>query len=378
MTSAAERGPKGAPPPTAPRPGLSPRARRILPLCFAVLLLLAVHRLICATPPEQALEFSGPTMGTFYSVKVAETDRTKQEEEAIHALIRTELENVNSRMSTWIPDSELSRFNAFASTQPFTLSADTLDVLRVAEAVSRQSAGAFDVTVRPLVNAWGFGAIDRPADPPDAATLEHARARVGYERIQIHPKLSSVTKARPDVECDLSAIAKGYAVDRVANALLARGHRDFLVEVGGELRASGRRLDGARWRVGIERPDTLRRSTHSVIELDNHALATSGDYRNYYERDGVRISHTIDPRSGYPIRHALASVSVLHREAVWADALATALSVLGPEAGLRWAIENEIAALFLVREADGSFRENATPGFPDAGLEREHPQQSTP
>lgn len=322
-------------------------------------------------------------MGTTYSVKLAETGRTSREQETIHTLIRAELEGVTTRMSTWIPDSELSRFNAFASTKPFPLSADTLDVLRIAQAVSRLTGGAFDVTVRPLVNAWGFGAVDRPATPPDAATLDRARARVGYEKIQLHPKLSSVSKSQPDVECDLSAIAKGYAVDRIANALLAHGHRDFLIEVGGELRASGKRLDGAHWRVGIERPDAPWRSAYAIIELDDQALATSGDYRNFYEHEGIRISHTIDPRTGHPLRHALASASVLHREAVWADALATGINVLGPEEGFAWAEENGIAALLLVRQPDGSFRERATPGFIEAtrvaaGPDPEHPRQSIP
>ena len=189
------------------------------------------------------------------------------------------------------------------------------------------------------------------------------RPLVGFERIEIDPSAGTLTKTLAGVTCDLSAIAKGYAVDRVAAALRELGHGDFLVEVGGEVRAQGRRPDGSFWRVAIETPDSNARSVFEVVSLHDLALATSGDYRNYYEVDGRRISHTIDPRTGHPIEHALASVSVLHSDAVHADALATALDVLGPEAGYALAQREGLAAYFIVRREDGSFAPRATPAF---------------
>ncbi|NNL67562.1 MAG: FAD:protein FMN transferase, partial [Myxococcales bacterium] len=176
-----------------------------------------------------------------------------------------------------------------------------------------------------------------------------------------------LAKARPAIACDLSAVAKGYAVDELARALGALGHERFLVEVGGELRGRGGHLDGAPWRVAIEAPVTLDREIHRVLALRDLSMATSGDYRNYYEQDGRRISHTLDPRSGRPIEHRLASVTVLHPEAVWADAWATALNVLGPDEGYTVAVEQGLAAYFIVRADvptdEGSYGVRMTAAF---------------
>ncbi|MDP6979921.1 MAG: FAD:protein FMN transferase, partial [Myxococcota bacterium] len=226
--------------------------------------------------------------------------------------------------------------------------------------VSRDSGGAFDVTVGPLVAAWGFGATDRAPEPPSDAEREALEERVGFAKLRVDPEGNTLSKLHPDVSCDLSAVAKGYGVDRIALLLERKGHRDHLVEIGGELRAKGTRLDGRVWRVGIERPDALTRTSREIIDLRNISLATSGDYRDYYEVDGRRISHTIDPRAGHPIDHRLASVSVLHPQAAWADALATTLNVLGPHAGFRFAEERNLAALLLLREGDGEFHDLAT------------------
>jgi thiamine biosynthesis lipoprotein len=266
-------------------------------------------------------------------------------------------------MSTYRDDSELSRFNRFAANEPFPVAPETLEVFRIAREVSDLSGGAFDVTVGPLVAAWGFGATDRVPAPPSAAEITALRARVGFDRIEIDPGAGTLTKTRADVESDLSAIAKGYAVDQVAAALRELGHGNFLVEVGGEVRAGGRRLDGALWRVAIEKPDSALRGIYEVVSLRDVALATSGDYRNYYEVGGRRISHTIDPRTARPIDHTLASVSVLHADAVHADALATALNVLGPEAGYALAEREGLAAYFLVRRDDEGFVSLETPAF---------------
>jgi len=350
--------------PRSTRNSLPLRARVILPLCAGLLFGLAVHRLWFAEAETRPyVEFRGQTMGTSYSVKVATANLGETERTDLAHEIEEQLERVDALMSTYRPDSEISRFNDHASREPFSVSPDTMEVLMVALAMSRASGGAFDITVGPLVAAWGFGATDRPPAPPSEAERRKLAESVGYTQLAYDTVARKLTKSHPGLVCDLSAIAKGYGVDRVVRVLQARGHSNHLVEVGGELRAGGNKLDGEPWRVGIERPDTFERSSHEVVALRDIALATSGDYRDYYEVGGERISHTIDPRAGRPIRHHLASVSVLHPEAVWADALATTLNVLGPDEGFTWAVEQQLAALFLVRESKGVFRSLATPAF---------------
>jgi thiamine biosynthesis lipoprotein len=360
--SAPSADPRSAPGP--PRRTLDTRARIALPLCAALLLGLAIHRLIVAEPAERPYtEFSGSTMGTTYSVKVATADLTAPARTALAREIESQLDRVNASMSSYVPDSELSRFNRHASLDPFPLSDETIEVFRIARQVSEMTGGAFDITVGPLVAAWGFGATDRLPEPPTARERLELRQRVGYQKLIFDPDRPLVTKRDPRIECDLSAIAKGYGVDRVGRAIANLGHANYLVEIGGELRARGHKLDGLPWRVGIERPDTEIRTPHETVILRDTSLATSGDYRDYYEVDGERVSHTIDPRAGHPIRHNLASVSVLHEQAVWADALATALNVMGPQEGVSWAESHQIAALFLVRDDAKGFRSVATTAF---------------
>jgi thiamine biosynthesis lipoprotein len=346
----------------APQRQLNRRARVLLPVLLLVLVGLSVDRLLCAEPPGKLHELSGPTMGTRYSVKLPGPLQAA-ELARIDSLVKARLDEVNRLMSTYDPGSELSRFNAHRSRAPFPVSAPTLDVFRVARDVSERSEGALDVTVGPLVEAWGFGASARPPVPPDARQLERLRARVGFRRVRLDADGGSLSKADPETVCDLSAVAKGFAVDRIAEALLELGHPDFLVEVGGELRGHGERPGGGAWRVAIEAPDPEARRVSSVIELRNLGMATSGDYRNFYEQEGVWLSHLIDPRTGQPIRHDLASVTVLHPDAALADAWATALIVLGPQEG-RSVVEREgLMAHFIERDGAGGFRTWSSPAF---------------
>lgn len=347
-----------------PRRTLDTRARIMLPFCALLLLGLAVHRLVIADPEWPGhVEITGRTMGTTYSVKIATAELSPTSRTELAQAIEDKLDRVNSLMSTYLDDSELSRFNRHASQEPFAVSAEMIAVFQIAQAVSEISQGAFDITVRPLVSAWGFGATDRPPKPPSETELRELSRRVGFAKLSVLPDLQSLAKRDSLVECDLSAIAKGYGVDQIAQTVEALGYANYLVEIGGELRAHGQKSDGRTWRIGIERPDGVARMSHQVVVLANISIATSGDYRDYYEVDGQRISHTIDPRSQRPIQHALASVSVLHEQAAWADALATALNVMGPEEGFRFANEHDIAALFLVREPTGQFRALTTPAF---------------
>ncbi|MDH3685311.1 MAG: FAD:protein FMN transferase [Myxococcales bacterium] len=335
-----------------------------------MLLFFTIRVMWCSAPARVLL--GGETMGTTWAVTLNAPDLPRAERTRVRERIQTELDAVNGAMSTWAPDSELSRFNAHASLESFALSKPTLEVLAAARGVSERTGGAFDVTVGPLVAAWGFGAGARvPGAGPDAAELAEIRERVGFERLELDPATGTARKRHSGVRVDLSAIAKGHGVDRVADALLADGFGDFLVEVGGEVRAHGERPGGGGWRLAIERPEPDGRAVHAVVELSGMALATSGDYRAFYEAAGERVTHIVDPRVGRPVSHGLASVSVLHERAALADAWATALTVLGPEEGLRVAEAEGLAVYLIVRGESGAYEIRTTPAFPPVSSPRD-------
>jgi thiamine biosynthesis lipoprotein len=329
--------------------------RSVLATVIALLLIAALFasRGVLRERPPEIHELSGLTMGTTYTVMIDVADLTPARSATVRDTIEAWFQTVNRLMSTYDSASELSRFNRHESVVPFPASPPTLEVFEVARHVSERSGGAFDVTVGPLVDAWGFGPAGRPPTPPDETALRRLRERVGYERIIIDTAAGTLAKTHPGTVADLSAVAKGYGVDLVAEALDAMGFTAFMVEVGGEIRARGRKADGSPWRAGIELPEAEVRSVYRPVDLVDMAVATSGDYRNYYEVDGVRYAHILDPRTGRPARHAGASVSVLHERAAVADAWATALSVLGPEGGWRLAEQEGIAAYFLTRVGEG-------------------------
>ena len=339
---------------------MTPRGMSVVTFLLLVVLTTSLG---CMRPRERAV--SGETMGTTFTVKVVTTPGSGRRSQlaklpdTVHAC----LDSVNQKMSTWLPDSELSRFNQYEGSEPFQMSRETLRVIRHARRVSEVSGGAFDITVGPLVNAWGFGPEEGILEGPSDAELAALRERVGYDKLEVDLSTSTVRKTRPDIYCDLSAIAKGYAVDKVAAALDDLGFENYMVEVGGEVKANGVNAKGIPWQIGIERPVPGARAVHKVVPLSGMAMATSGDYRNYYEKDGIRLSHTIDPRTGRPVAHKLASVSVVHKECAWADAYATALMVLGPDAGYALAVKEDLAAFFIVHEGSRAFSEKATPAF---------------
>jgi FAD:protein FMN transferase len=313
-----------------------------------------------AAAPRAAVVFSGPTMGTRYTVRVVMAGGDEAANGRVRAAIDRELGLANRLFSGWDAESEVSRLNAHASTEPFPVSAETMAALELGRRASELTGGAFDVTVAPLVEAWGFGPAKKPPAVPTAETLAALRARAGYRQLSLDAARKTVAKARPDVACDVSALAGGWAADRVAQALVALGHADVLVDVGGEVSARGRRPDGSRWRVAVETPQPGKVAT--VVELEDAAVATSGDYRNAWtDGQGRRRSHIIDPRTGEPIAHGLASVTVVHPDGAWADALATGLLVLGPEAGRALAARERLAARLVLRQADGTYVEWSTP-----------------
>jgi len=228
--------------------------------------------------------------------------------------------------------------------------------------VSEMTDGAYDVTVGPLVNLWGFGPQDTHDKIPARGAIESARARTGYHNLELRQTPAAIRKRLPGLYVDLSSIAKGYAVDRVARLLEGQGIENYLVEIGGELRGKGHNERGTAWRIGIERPSANDRAVYKALKLDRSGLATSGDYRNYFEHDGQRYSHIINPLTGQPVSHKLASVTVIAASAMRADALATALMVLGPQDGYALAEHEGIAAFFIVKVGKG-FTNKASPAF---------------
>ncbi|GAA3978484.1 FAD:protein FMN transferase [Allohahella marinimesophila] len=300
------------------------------------------------TSQDTALqEVSGPIMGTRYSVKWS----GKAFPEA-DAVILAELERINSLMSTYDPESELSRFNNSPVGEWYTVAADTLATLKVSQEVYQASKGALDVTVGSLVNLWGFGPQGRITREPSQAAIDAAQAGSGFDKLDIDAEQSRIRKTS-DIYVDLSAVAKGYAVDEVAEVLENEDIDDYLVDIGGELRMSGLKPDGSQWRIAIEAPKVEVREIFEVFSFEKAAIATSGDYRNYFEEDGVRYSHTIDPRTGRPIQHALVSVSVVTQRCAVADAWATALMAVGPETAKALSRSHNLAVLLIMKGKEG-------------------------
>jgi thiamine biosynthesis lipoprotein len=307
---------------------------------------------------------TGPTQGTSFTI-VLSGEQPIDRLETLQTAIDAELAHVDELMSTWRDDSELSRFNAAPANQPFAVSPELIEVVELAQQISERSGGAFDVTVGPLVEAWGFGtAKSEQHVEPSEATLAELRGKVGYRELLVDRQANTLTKRIEGLQVDLSAIAPGATADRVAAILDAADVTDYMIEIGGEVRSRGDNPQGEGWKIGIEEPSDAAdaRVAQAILRVHDAGVATSGDYRNYWEKDGVRFSHTIDPRTGRPIAHTLASVTVVHETAAQADGWATALNVLGPDEGLELAIDLDLAAYFLVR-TDTGFEVRSTPAF---------------
>lgn len=289
----------------------------------------------------------GRTMGTTYRVLVR-SESAGFDAAKLHKMIDQELIYINKLMSTYDVNSEISRFNRSAQITPFKLSSETTEVLAFSLQLARQTQGAFDPTVSPLVNLWGFGPVRSDAKIPPADAISRVRAEIGFDALALDATDNTLRSQLPR-QLDLSAVAKGYAVDRLAAILIEAGLSDFLVEVGGELVAKGTKFEDVPWRVAIESPDPVNRGIFKALSLRDKAVATSGDYRNFFESNGQRYSHTLDPRTGSPVDHTTVSVTVLADTAMVADGWATALNVLGLDEGLKLANERGLAALFISR-----------------------------
>tara|TARA_R100000005_G_scaffold96455_1_gene83513 strand:+ start:5372 stop:6442 length:1071 start_codon:yes stop_codon:yes gene_type:complete len=319
--------------------------------CRAASAILAALLLVSAcSQPGTGVALSGATMGTTWHITYRPSEEAPPPEQ-LQVVLEGLLVALNASMSTWQIDSEISRFNRSPVGESVPVSEHFGRVMAQALHIGELSGGAYDVTVGPLVELWGFGPVQPRMELPDERAIDTARERVGQRYVEFDKELQRLRRLR-DIELDLSSIAKGYAVDLLASALSERGIADFLVEVGGEMRVAGISPRGDAWRVAIERPEPGARAVALGIALKDIAVATSGDYRNYFELDGRRYSHSIDPRTGYPVAHDLVSVTVLAEDCMTADGWATALTVLGAEEALALAEEHGLAVYLMRRDGE--------------------------
>ncbi len=317
-------------------------------LCIIALCVVSVG---CSQEKEpEVFLLDGEIMGTTYHITLVSNPGIQVSKQTMQMRVDKRLETINQIMSTYISDSELSLLNQAPLNEWFVVSDELFFVLAEAQDISLETGGAFDVTVGPLVNLWGFGPENRSSAPTDKQIAE-VQASIGFRFLKLNSSTRQARKQR-DIYIDLSAIAKGYATDQIAILASNAGFRDYMVEIGGELRLSGNSPTKRPWRIGVEKPSLIHSGKMQTISITEGGLATSGDYRNYYEDKGVRVSHTIDPETGRPITHRLASVTVVSVSAARADALATALNVMGPETGFNFAGDNDLAAYFIVRDGE--------------------------
>lgn len=326
---------------------------------FLPLMLLPLAACWPDKAPE-SLTISGKTMGTTYNVTVVDAPKDA-DADTLLAAIEAALADVNSKMNNWDPTSEVSQFSASTVTTPAPISADMVTVLTEANRIHDLVGGKFDVTLAPLINLWGFGP-KKPGEPiPSDEEITAALEIVGQsDKLTLTD--GTLAKSLPGVSVNLSAIAKGYGVDRIGAALESAGVDRYLVEIGGDLAAKGLNAEDAPWSIGIERPDATRQTIEVIIPVSDLGMATSGDYRNYFEEDGVRYSHIIDPTTGRPVTHTTASVTVLADSAMTADGLATAMLVVGEEEAMRIAEAENLAVMTIIREGD-AFVTTTSPAF---------------
>jgi len=293
--------------------------------------------------------FGGPTMGSTYSIQYVRTPGVPGPAE-VQRQVEGVLAEVDRQMSTYRSDSDIERFNDLPAHSCQSMPEPVLHLVRTGEQLSQASDGAFDLTVEPLMNLWGFGPQAREIKVPDATTLEQVRQRVGHQYLHIDGNQLCKDAA---VAVDFNSIAAGYAVDRIAAQLTQLGIHRYLAEATGELKAAGVKPDGSAWRIALEEPRDDQQVAEKIIAVDGFGVSTSGDYRNYFQQDGRRYSHTLDARTGAPITHQLASVTVLQPSALMADGLSTLLLILGPEKGWEYAEKHQVAAFFVMREGAG-------------------------
>lgn len=329
--------------------------------CFLLILCLVLMSCDTGQDDDHLITLTGFTMGTTYTIKINEPHLTIDIPK-IKTGIDDILTAINKQMSTYQNDSELSRINQARTTDWIDITDDLYTVISRAINTSILSQGAFDITVGPVVNLWGFGPDPKPEQVPDEQLIQSALLNIGYQHLHLRVSPPALKKDREEIYIDLSGIAPGFAVDKLAAYLEQYAIQNYMVELGGEIKAKGKNPQGIPWQIGIEKPVFNQRSIQRIISLDNIGLGTSGDYRNYFEEDGIHYSHIIDPKTGKPTTHTLASVTVLHPSTMVADAMAVALFVMGQESGMQLAQKENLAAFFIIREEEG-FNEEMTDTF---------------
>ena len=316
--------------------------------CLVSTLVLALSG--CDSNAERVEVLSGPTMGSTYTIKYVFNASTPAAD-AVGVEVQSILDEVDRQMSTYRLDSDIARFNQSPANTCLPMPQPVLDLAQYGYELSRSSDGAFDLTLGPLLNLWGFGPQARAKHVPSAADIAKAKRQIGYQHVRV---VGNQLCKDADVQVEFNSIAAGYTVDRISERFTELNIDSYMIEVTGELIAKGRKPDGSPWRIALEQPlGDGQRVIQRVLEIDGYGINTSGDYRNYFEENGVRFSHTIDPQVGAPISHRLASVTVVDPSALHADGLGTVLLVLGPERGLAFAEERKIAAFFVMRDGEG-------------------------
>ena len=334
-------------------------ANRVRPALRACVALIGTTVLAaCTDPGVPVAELTGPTMGTSYSVKLSPAPEASARK-ALQRQIDSRLMEINRQMSTYLADSDLTRFNDAQTTDWQAAPANLVALIERAAQISQLTDGVYDITIGPLVDLWGFGSTGSRIAPPGEREIANLMPLVGYRHLHTRQTPPALRKSVAGLRADLSSIAKGWAVDQIARLLADLGYPNFLIEIGGEVYAQGEKHPGEPWHIAIEKPLYDSREVQRVIPLEGMALATSGDYRNYFSAGGRRYSHTIDPRTGLAVRHHLAAVTVLADNCTDADAWATALMALGEQLGPTVAHRQNIRALFLIRD-DRGFHELAS------------------
>jgi thiamine biosynthesis lipoprotein len=324
-----------------------------------VLLPLQMQAPACIAADSRLLDLQGLSMGTSWSVKACVPPAIPDDD--LQQAIQAQLDQVVAQMSPWKSDSDLMRFNRATANSWHHIPEQFYQVISHALFVAEQTQGAYDPSIGHLANLWGFGPDGKIEHAPHANTIAQARQFTDWQQLKIDHKVQRIYQPG-NLHIDLCSTAKGYGVDQVARYLQERGIHSYLVEVSGELRGLGSKPDGQPWWVVLENLPASETNVENVVALHGLSVATSGDYRRYFEHQGQRYSHTIDPRTGYPVQHGVAAVTVIHPECMIADALATAMTVLGLEAGMAYAKQLHVAARFIVREGE-ALSEHLSPVF---------------
>lgn len=327
---------------------------------FYIFILFVLTSLSGCSKPEKKIEIAGHTMGTSYHIIViASVNSSEENQENLRSKLKLQIDNlliiINKQMSTYQKDSEISNFNQYRKSNWFNISKDFSYVVEKAQEISKKTNGAFDITVSPFVELWGFGSKIQYSIPTQKQ-LRVLLAHTGYLHLKVRKEKPALIKDNPSLKIDLSAIAKGFAVDKIADYLSEQGFDNYLVEIGGEIQARGKNDEDKHWQVAIEQPEkkhtNITSPVNKIISISDEGLATSGDYRNYYIKDGVRFSHMINPKTGRPITHKLASVTIIHKSTMIADAYATAVMVMGEKEGKEFILKNNIKANMIIRAGD--------------------------